>query len=64
MCPLQWYKIIMEFKKLQSYLSSMSQLSEDDWQLLRDELTIINFDKNANFHSHGDQCRASGNTTI
>jgi len=46
----------MKFKQLQSYLSSMSQLSEDDWQLLRDELTVINFDKNANFLSHADLC--------
>jgi len=46
----------MKFKQLQSYLSSISLLSEDDWQLLRNELTVVNIDKNANFHSHGDLC--------
>jgi len=46
----------MKFKQLQSYLFSISQLSDDDWQLLSNKLTIVSFDKNVNFHSHGNLC--------
>lgn len=44
----------MKFKQLQRYLLSIAPLSEDDWILLRNELTLLTFDKNVKLHSHND----------
>ncbi|MCP4986126.1 MAG: Crp/Fnr family transcriptional regulator [Colwellia sp.] len=48
----------MIYKRLQQYLLSHTLLTNEDWQVLEESLSVVKFDKETIFHSHGDLCNS------